>query len=86
MSGTGTISARINPETKAQAVDILSELEMTLTQAVSLFLKQVIYTRGIPFEIRLPSERSLKTMAKIDAGKGLHEVANADELLKELKS
>ena len=86
MGNTAIVNARIDPATKAEAVEVLHSLGMTTTQAISLFFKQIIHKRGIPFELKVPSQQALETMAKVEVGEGLHEVADADELLKELKS
>jgi len=86
MANTTTINARIDPATKDQVVEILHSLGLTTTQAISLFFKQIIYTRGIPFELRVPNETTIETFKKTDAGKELHRVSGIDELAKELKS
>jgi DNA-damage-inducible protein J len=86
MPNTATINARIDPAIKKQVTEILNSLGITTSQAISLFFKQIIYKRGIPFEIRIPSPQSMETIAKVEAEEGLHEVSDADELLKELKS
>jgi DNA-damage-inducible protein J len=86
MNRTTTINARIDRKTKSQAVDILHSLGMTTTQAISLFFKQIIYTRGIPFELKVPNKTTVETFRKTDAGKELYRVSGVDELAKELKS
>ncbi|MBD5081153.1 MAG: type II toxin-antitoxin system RelB/DinJ family antitoxin [Ruminococcaceae bacterium] len=45
---------RIDEMTKAEATQLLNGLGMTLSEAVNLFLKQVILRRGIPFDIAYP--------------------------------
>lgn len=84
MAATATIHARIDGPTKLKAVKILHSLGMTPSEAISLFFKQIIYRRGIPFALTIPNKESLKAMAEVETGKGLHEVSSADELLKEL--
>jgi addiction module RelB/DinJ family antitoxin len=46
-------------ETKEQAELILAELGIPMSNAVGMFLKQVVIQRGIPFEMKLPSARPL---------------------------
>jgi len=86
MNNTATINTRIDSETKEKAVNILHSLGLTTTQAISLFLKQVIYTKSIPFEIKIPNEETIETFKKTDAGKELHRVSNVEQLAKELTS
>ena len=83
---TTTINARIDRETKDQAVDVLRSLGLTTTQAISLFFKQIIYTKSIPFDLKVPNEATIETLKKTDAGQDLHEVSGIDELTKELNS
>jgi addiction module RelB/DinJ family antitoxin len=49
----------VDPETKEQAELILAELGIPMSNAVGMFLKQVVIQRGIPFEMKLPSARPL---------------------------
>ncbi|MBW1976251.1 MAG: type II toxin-antitoxin system RelB/DinJ family antitoxin [Deltaproteobacteria bacterium] len=85
MANTATINARVDPKTKAQAVDILKSLGLSTSQAISLFFKQVIYTNGIPFELRVPNKTTVETFRNTDSGRDLHRVTSVDELAKELK-
>jgi DNA-damage-inducible protein J len=86
MNNTATINTRIDPETKKQAVKILHSLGLTTTQAIYVFFKQIIYTGGIPFELKVPNETTIETFKKTDAGRELHRVSGVKELAKELKS
>ena len=53
MSKTSNVFARVEPRTKEQAEAILSSLGLSMSNAVDLFLKQVVIQKGIPFEIKL---------------------------------
>lgn len=56
MSKTAIITTRVEPELKANADLILSQLGMTTAQAISMFLKQIELNRGLPFTPRLPPQ------------------------------
>ena len=58
MSKSSTIRARMDPQLKEEAESILHELGISTTQALTLFYQQVRLRRGIPFEVRLPDDRS----------------------------
>lgn len=47
---TANVFARVEPEVKEQAEFILDQLGVPMSNAVSMFLKQVIIHRGLPFE------------------------------------
>ena len=48
---------RIDETTKKQAVELLEGLGINLSDAVNMFLKQVVMRGGIPFEIKYPEYR-----------------------------
>ena len=45
---------RIEEETKKQVVELLEGLGLTLSDAVNIFLKQIILRGGIPFDVKYP--------------------------------
>ena len=45
---------RIDETTKKQAVELLEGLGLNLSEAVNMFLRQVILHDGIPFEVKYP--------------------------------
>ena len=86
MSKTATIQARINPEIKTQAQKILNSLHISMSEAISIYLTQIALHKGIPFEIKVPNELTVKTIKKAENGKELHKVKSVDELFLELDS
>ena len=83
---TATINAKIDSDTKNAAKDVLHSLGLNMSEAITLFFKQIVYTQSIPFELRLPNKVTVETFNKTDAGKDLHRVSGISELAKELKS
>ncbi|RKI44302.1 type II toxin-antitoxin system RelB/DinJ family antitoxin [bacterium D16-51] len=55
MATTTPTQIRIEENTKKQAVELLEGLGLNLSDAVNMFLRQVILHNGIPFEIKYPS-------------------------------
>jgi DNA-damage-inducible protein J len=86
MSKTATIQTRINPELKQKAQAIFNKLNLSMSEAISLYLTQVTLHRGIPFEIKIPNELTLKTLKNTEEGKNLKEVSSVDELFEELNN
>lgn len=86
MARTATIQARIDPVVKEKAQNILNTLNITMSEAISLYLTQISLRRGIPFDIRIPNELTLETIEKSEKGKEIHKVDSVDELFKELES
>lgn len=59
MAKTSNIFARVEPEIKEQAELVLEQLGIPMSNAIGLFLRQVVLQRGIPFELKLPQSKPL---------------------------
>ena len=59
MAKTATVFARVEPEIKEQAEIVLERLGIPMSNAVDMFLRQVVIQHGIPFEMKLPANRPL---------------------------
>ncbi len=59
MSKTTSIIARVEPEIKEQAEMVLSKLGIPLSNAVNIFLRQVVLQRGLPFDVKLTDNTPL---------------------------
>ena len=59
MSKSTNLYVRIEPELKDRAEAILSQLGIPMSNAVVMFLKQVVLRRGMPFDVTLPAMRPL---------------------------
>jgi DNA-damage-inducible protein J len=81
MPKTATIQARIDPKIKEEAQKVFKKLNISLSEAISIFFTQVSLNKGIPFEIKIPNETTEKTLLKSEKGEELHEVKNTKELL-----
>lgn len=51
MSKQDYIHVRINPELKSAAEKVLGQTELSLSVAVNMFLRKVVNTGGIPFDV-----------------------------------
>lgn len=63
MAKTSNVFARVEPEIKEQAEAVLNQLGIPMSNAVSMFLRQVVLQRGIPFEMKLPQREPLSYTA-----------------------
>jgi len=84
MAATATIQTRVNKETKAQAKYILSQLNITLSEAIAIYLRQIILHRGIPFEIKIPNKDTLQAIEELESGGGA-KLSSVKDLFEELK-
>ena len=62
MAKTETIRARVEPELKHQAEELLRELGLSATEAITLFYKQVTMHRGLPFEVKIPNSDTTEAL------------------------
>ena len=46
--------ARIEPDLKSQAEAILAALGISASNAITMFYKQIVLQKGLPFEVKLP--------------------------------
>lgn len=53
MSKSANVYARIEPELKKEAESILSELGISVSNAITIFYKQIVLKNGLPFEVKL---------------------------------
>ena len=54
-SKTGYINARVTPALKHDAERVLSTLGVSTTEAITMFLRQVVLNQGLPFPVRIPN-------------------------------
>lgn len=59
MAKSANLYARIEPDLKEQAESILEALGIPASNAITMFYKQIILHKGLPFEVKLPSARPL---------------------------
>ena len=67
MAKTANLYARIEPDVKEQAESILDALGIPASNAITMFYKQIILQRGLPFEVKLPVGRTIDASALSDA-------------------
>ena len=70
MTKTAYINTRVEPKLKRDAQKVLKEVGVNTTDAVEMFLHQVVIQQGIPFEVRKPNKETLKAIRELRAGKG----------------
>ncbi|MBI3419373.1 MAG: type II toxin-antitoxin system RelB/DinJ family antitoxin [Proteobacteria bacterium] len=84
MSKTDIINARIEPRLKRSAETIFRSLGMTTTDAISMFLSQVVLNRGIPFPVKIPNKITRQAMKDLKTGKGVKKYKSSRDLMNDL--
>ena len=87
MAKTDTLHIRIEPSVEARAEQTLNDLGLSITEAVNVFLNQVILHNGIPFKIEKPkyNKETIQAMEDVKNGKNLSKTFDSvDEMFEEL--
>ena len=84
MNKTSTVRARIEPDLKDKAEQVFRKLGLTSTQAITLFYKQVELRNGLPFDVVIPNETTLRTFYETDAGKNLVVCEDTNDMFRKL--
>ena len=53
---TATVLARVEPELKEQAEEILDRLGIPASLLINMLYRQIVMTRSIPFSLSIPAE------------------------------
>lgn len=71
MANTSAVYARIDTNLKEKAEGILSQLGVSPSGVIQMLYSQIVLTRGIPFDLHLPSAKPAAiggmTRAQLDA-------------------
>lgn len=59
MAKDANVFARVDASLKEEAESILSQLGVPMSNAINIFLNQVVLRRGLPFEVTLPVKTPL---------------------------
>jgi len=76
-----TVRARVDGQLKHDVEEILKQIGLTTSQAITLFMNRIRYEKGIPFELKVPNATTIKAMEEADRNDG--EMVSFDEFLKE---
>lgn len=89
MANTINVNIRVDEDLKKQTEVLLTEMGLNMTTAVNMFLRQVLRTGGIPFEIttrkedfyNLVNQQVLrKSIDRLEKGLGtVHELIEVEE-------
>ena len=87
MAKTHILHIRVEPKVKEKAEEILNDLGLSISEAVNVFLNEIILNEGIPFEIRKNrySDSTRETMEDTKHGKNLINTFDSiDKMFEEL--
>ena len=59
---TSLVSVQVDTHDKEMANDILKNLGLNMSTYVNMAIKQLLYTNGLPFEVKKPNEDTLRAL------------------------
>lgn len=65
-----TARALIDPKIKKEAENILRKIGLSVSKSYELFYRQVIAQQGLPFDLQIPNEKTMKAINNSRRGKG----------------
>ncbi len=77
---TQMIHARIDPKLKRSAERVFSQIGISTTEAIRLFLRQVDLHKGLPFPVRIPNAETVAAMKEANAPATLRHYGSFREL------
>ena len=83
---TETLHIRVPLEVKEESETLLNQMGMSTSEAVNIFLRQVILNGEIPFPIRakIPNGITKQAMYEAENGINVKKFTNAEDMFKEL--
>jgi DNA-damage-inducible protein J len=77
---TAVVHARMEPQTKHKAEEVLSRLGITPTEAIRVFYRQIALRGGLPFSVTIPNERTAATLRKSRRGQNIETFDTLDAM------
>ncbi len=84
MSRSATIHATVDQPTKVKAQHILESLGLSMSEAITVYFKQIVLHKGLPFPVKIPNRETVDTLKKASQGIEVESFASVDELLEDL--
>ncbi|MCD7865019.1 MAG: type II toxin-antitoxin system RelB/DinJ family antitoxin [Clostridiales bacterium] len=82
---SANVTARVEPEIKREAEEIIAELGLSVSSVINSFYRQIILRKGIPYSLTLPTQpKAVSEMTKEEfdqmIGTGLAQAKRGESL------
>ncbi len=84
MPKSAVIHARIEENIKIRAEKILKSLGLNTTEAINMFLHQVIINKGLPFDVKITNEETLEALQNSIEDKNLSTYDSFEDFMKKI--
>lgn len=76
---TDVLHTRVAPKLKSEAESVFDQLGISSSDAIRIFLKQVVLHQGLPFAVSLPNKETIDTLEKSERDIDVTTFATPDE-------
>ena len=83
---TAAVHSRIHPEIKERAEGILQRLGLSPTEAIRMFYTQIALRNGLPFDVSIPNDETIKALEDSRSGRNLERFNSTEELFDSWKA
>lgn len=77
------VEARVSSSLKEDVLEILRKLDISESEAIRMYYRQIALNKGIPFDVKVPNKETIKALDEIKKEK-LREYANFDDYLNDM--
>ena len=81
---SATINTRVEPKVKEKANSIFKRIGLSTSDAVNMFLHNVVIHNGIPFDLKIPNAVTLKAINDVEEKKNLESGDSLDDVFNAL--
>ncbi|MCE7028574.1 type II toxin-antitoxin system RelB/DinJ family antitoxin [Jiella avicenniae] len=68
MAASEVVRARVDPDLKKQASAVLSQMGLSVSDAIRLMLVRVAADQALPFDVRVPNAETREALAAAERG------------------
>lgn len=84
MSKDAHIQTRVDERLKRDAKKALDKVDLSMAEAIRLFLRQVVLHKGLPFDVRVPNAETRKAIRESRAGNVRVHKGSTKDILQEI--
>jgi DNA-damage-inducible protein J len=85
MGADDVVRARIDGKVKEQAVRVLADMGLSVSDAIRMLLVRVAREKALPFDVRIPNEETVAAIEELRKGEG-HRADSIDDLMTQLNA
>lgn len=85
MTKEAFVRARVEPELKSIAEEVLYQLGITPTQAITMLYRRIAREQEWPLELKIPNAKTARAIKETRKGKGITTCKDLKDLFKKLE-